>query len=94
MLLRVAKVQGVDDHADVGAVLAAHFGLRDVDHFHALGMELAHRVFVMPPVAIGPLVDDAALFQQPLEHQLDLELARLHLADADGQVLEIDENGN
>ena len=48
----------------------------------------------MPPVAIGPLVDDAALLQQPLEDQLYLELAGLHFANADGQVLKIDEYGN
>ena len=68
--------------------------LRDVDQLDALAVELAHRVFVVPPVAVGPLEDDAALLQQPLEHQLDLELAGLHVADADGQVLEVDENGD
>ncbi len=68
--------------------------LRDVDHLDALGVELAHGVLVVAPVAVGPLVDDAALLQQPLQHQLDLELAGLHVADADGQVLEIDEDGN
>ena len=94
MLLRVAQVQGVDDHADVGAVLAAHLALRDVDQLDPLGVEFADRVVVMAPVAIGPLVDDAALFQQPFEDQLDLELARLHVANADGQILEIDEHGD
>ena len=48
----------------------------------------------MPPVAIGPLVDDAAFFQQAFQHQLDLESPGLHVADADGQVLEIDKHGN
>ena len=94
MLLGVAQVEGIDDHVDVGAVLPAHLALRDVDHFHALGMELPHRVLVVPPVAVGPLVDDAALFQQPFQDQLDLELAGLHVPNANGQVLEIHEYGN
>ena len=76
VLLRVAQVERVDDHADVGAVLAAHLALRDVDQFDALGVELAHRVAVVAPVAVGPLEDDPAFFQQPLQDQLDLELAR------------------
>ena len=93
-VLGVAQVERVDDHVDVGAVLAAHPALRDVDQLDALAVELADRVVVVAPVAIGPLVDDAALLQQPLEHQLDLELPGLHLPHADGQVLEIDEHGD
>ena len=76
VLLGIAQVHGVDHHADVGAVLAAHLALRNVDQFDPLGVELADGVLVVAPVAIGPLVDDAAFFQQPLEDQLDLELAR------------------
>ncbi len=94
VLLGVAQVDGIDDHADVGAVLAAHLGLRDVDHSTPWPWNSRTGVFVVPPVAVGPLVDDAAFFQEAFEHQLDLELAGLHVAHADGQVLEIDEYGD
>ena len=44
VLLGIAQIHGVDDHADVGAVLAAHLALGYVDQFDSLGVELAHRV--------------------------------------------------
>ncbi len=94
MLFGVAQVQRVDHHVDVGAVLAAGLALRDVDHLDAVAVELADGVAVVVPVAIGPLVDDAALLQQPFEDQLDLEIRPLRVADAEGQVLEVDKDGD
>jgi hypothetical protein len=46
------------------------------------------------PVAIGLLDDDAALEQQALEHELDVELFVLRVAHAEGHVLEVAEQGH
>ena len=51
-------------------------------------------VAVVAPVAIGPLVDDSPFFQQPFQHQRDLERLGPHFADAQGQVFEIDKDGD
>jgi len=94
VMLGVAEVQRVDHHVDVGAVLAAGLALGNVDQLDAVGMELANGVAVVAPVAICPLVDDSPFFQQPLQHQRDLERLGLHFADAEGQVFEIDKDGD
>ena len=94
MLLGVTQVQGIHHHVDVGAVLAAHLALGNIDHLDALGMKLPHRGAVVAPVAVGTLVHDAALLQQALEHQRHLEITPFHVAHAQGQILEIHEDGN
>ena len=94
MLFRVAQVQRVDDHVDIRAVFAAHLALRNIDHLDSLSVEFAQVFTIVVPIAVGPLVDEAALFQQALEDQLDLEIARLHVPRADGQVLEVDKDGD
>ena len=94
VMFGIAQVQRVDHHVDIGAILAAGLALGDVDQLDALAVELAHGVAIVAPVAVGPLVDDASLFQQPLEDQLDLEGLGLHFADAEGQILEIDKDGD
>jgi hypothetical protein len=92
MCLRVAHVECIDDHADVGAVLAAHLGLRDVDHLEALAVEFLHELAVAAPVAVGPLRDDAALLEDALEHDLDFETSGLGVLDTQREILEIHVN--
>ena len=91
--LRVAQVDGVHDHANVRAVLARHLRGRDVDHLETVPVELAHEVLETGPVAVRALEYDAAAFEQPIQHELDFELAFLVLLHAEREVLEIDEYG-
>ena len=89
--LGVAEVERVDDHPDVGGVLARLAHVRNLDQ---LERRLVHRRLerlVALPVAVGLLDDDAALEQQPLEHLADVELLVLGVAHAERDVLEIAE---
>src|SRR5699024_6537919 len=94
VFLGIAQVDGIDDHADVGAVLAGNAGLRDVDHLDAHGMKGLHVLAIMAPVAIGALEHDAALFQHALLDQAHVEITTGHVLDPQGQVFEVDEYGN
>ncbi|MBB5457634.1 hypothetical protein HDG33_001269 [Paraburkholderia sp. Cpub6] len=63
-------------------------------NFDQLEIGLVHRAFealVTIPVAIRFLDDDAALQQQALEHQLDVELVVLRVAHAKRDILEVAE---
>src|SRR6185312_629594 len=91
---RVGEVHGVDDHLDVGAVLARVELLRDVDQLDGGLVEGTLVVGVALPVGVGLLDDDLALLQQALEDQGDLELADLGVAHAEGDVLEVAEQGD
>jgi hypothetical protein len=94
VLLRVAQVERVHDHADVGGVLAGHAHVRDLDH---LERRLVHRpleLAVALPVAVRLLDDDAALEQQPLQHPVDVEPGVLGVAHAERNVLEVAEQGH
>ncbi len=94
MLLGVGEVHRVDDHLDVGAVLARVVLLRDVDQLDGGLVEGALVVGVALPVGVGLLDDDLALLQQALEDEGDLELADLRVAHAEGDVLEVAEQGD
>src|SRR4029453_10301261 len=83
---------GVHDHADVGGVLAAVAALGDVDELDGVLVEGALVLGLAVPVRIGPLPHDLALLEEPLEHQLDLELLVLRFLDAADDVLEVDEH--
>src|SRR5581483_5325112 len=88
---RIAEIERVDDHADVGRVLARLAHVRDLDQ---LERRLVHRRLerlVALPVAVRLLDHDAALQQQPLEHLADVELLVVGVAHAEGDVLEIAE---
>src|SRR5260370_18689072 len=89
VLLGVGEVHGVDDHLDVGAVLARVELLRDVDELDRRLVERALVVAVALPVGVGLLDDDLALLEQPLEDQADVELADLRVPHAEGDVLEV-----
>src|SRR6202158_2452444 len=92
VLLGVRQVHGIDDHLDVGAVLAGIELLRDVDELDRRLVERALVVDVALPVGIGLLYDDLALLEQPPEDQADVELADLRVAHAESDVLEIAEH--
>ena len=54
-------------------------------------MQLALVVGELVPVAVGLLDDDLPLLEQALQEQVDLEFLVLGVHDADGDVLEVDE---
>src|SRR6185436_7056367 len=74
------------------AVLAGVGALRDVDELDAGLVKGALVVAVAAPVGVRLLDDDLALFQQPLEHHVDVEVDA-SVARADGNVFEIAEDG-
>ena len=94
MLLRVAEVERVHDHADVGGVLAGLAHVRDLDQLESRLVHRALVVLVALPVAVGLLDDDVALEQQPLEHFSDVKGGDLHVAHAERDVLEVAEHGH
>ena len=75
MCLRIAKVEGVDDHADVGRVLARLTHVRNVDQFECSFVHGFLERFVPLPVAIRLLDHDTALDEQAFEHALDINYA-------------------
>src|SRR5207253_8095267 len=75
-------------------VLAAHGLLRDLDQLDGRLVERAFVVRVPAPVGVGLLDEDLALLEQPLQDEVDVELAVVGVADADRDVLEIYEERN
>src|SRR5207245_4342519 len=65
--------------------------LRDVDQLDRPLVEGALVLGKAVPVRVRAPGDDLALFQQSLEHQLDLEGLVLRFLDSAGDVLEVDE---
>src|SRR5688572_6491455 len=94
VLLRVAQVERVHDHADVGGVLAGHAHVRDLDHLERRFVHRRLELAVALPVAVRLLHHDAALQQQALQHAVDVELRVLGVAHAQRDVLEIAEQGH
>src|ERR1700722_5843619 len=91
MRFRVAQVERIHDHADVGGVLAR---LADVGYLDELKARLMHAGLDPPtalPVPVCLLDDDRALQQQPLEHPIDVELCIARIAHAERDVLKITE---
>src|SRR5690606_29033370 len=81
MLLRVTKIQSIDDHADVCRVLARHADVWDLDQLESGFMHCRLELLVAIPVAVGLLGDDAALEQEALENWLDFEPHIIRIAD-------------
>ena len=67
--------------------------LRHLDQLDRRLVEGALVVRVAAPVGVGLLAEELALVEQALQHEVDVELAVVGVADADGDVLEIDEEG-
>ena len=91
MRLRIAKVQRIDDHPDIGGILP---GLPNVRNLDQLERRFVHRRLerlVTIPIAVRFFDDDAALEQQALEHFADIELFIIGIAHAERDVLEIAE---
>jgi hypothetical protein len=89
--LRTDEVHRVHDHADVRRVLTGIPALRDVDELDRRFVEFPLVLAVAGPVRVGLLEDDPALFDQPLEHEVDVELLVLCITGAERDVLEVDE---
>ena len=94
VLLGVAEVESIDDHADVGGVLAGLAHVRDLDQLEGGLVHRALVVLVTLPVAVGLLDDDVALEKQPLEHLADVERGDLHVTHAERDVFEVAEHGH
>ena len=74
-------------------VLAANGLLGDLDQLDGRFVEGALVIGVAAPIRVGLLRQELALVQQALEHEVDVELAVVGVANADGDVFEIDEQG-
>ena len=85
----VAQVQRIDDHADVGRILAGLAHMRDFDQFEIGLVHGGLKAFVAIPVAIRLLDHDTAFGEQALEHRANIEFFVLGIAHAEGDVLEI-----
>jgi hypothetical protein len=93
VLLRVAEVHRIDDHLDVGRVLAGVAPLRDVDELDRRLVERDLELAVALPVGVGALDDDLALLEQSPEDEMDIEVLVLGAACA-SDVLEVDQDGD
>jgi hypothetical protein len=57
-------------------------------------MKIANIAPILTPITVGPLVDNAALLEQTLENQVDIEMSPLRVPSADRQVLVIHKDCN
>src|SRR5205085_75212 len=94
VLLGPAHVHGVDGHADVRGVLAGVGAAGNLDQLDGRLVQLALVVGELVPVAVGAFDDDFAFLQQALEQDADFEFLVLGVDDADGDVLEVDEQSD
>src|SRR3546814_12642109 len=69
----LAEVEGIDDEADVGRVLAGLAQVRDLDELEGRLVHGRLEILVASPVAVGFLHHDVALQQQALAHPRDVE---------------------
>ena len=90
----IGKVQGIHHHSDVGAVLAAVTALRYVDQLDGGLVKGSLEFGIAMPVGVGPLDGDLSLLDQPLEDEVNVEIAVSALADTHGHVLKVDKDGN
>src|SRR3990172_7859816 len=92
--LGVAEVQRIDDHADVGRVLAGLAHVRDLDQLECRLVHDLLEVLVTFPVAVGLLDDDVPFEKQALQHLPNIEFGVLRVAHAQRDILEIAEHGH
>src|SRR3546814_8550936 len=85
----LAEVEGIDDEADVGRVLAGLAQVRDLDELEGRLVHGRLEILVARPVAVGFLHHDVALQQQALEHPRDVEGGILRILHAEGNVLDV-----
>src|SRR3546814_7714016 len=83
--LGIAEVEGIDDEADVGRVLAGLAQVRDLDELEGRLVHGRLEILVARPVAVGFLHQDVALQQQALEHPRDVEGGILRILHAEGR---------
>jgi hypothetical protein len=91
---RIAQVERVHDHPDVGGVLAGHSHVRDLDQFERRFVHVLLEIAITLPVAVRFLHDDAAAEQQAFEDLLDVEIGILGIPHAERDVLEVAEHGH
>ena len=91
MAFRSDQIHRVDDHPDVGRVLAGVAPLRNVDQLDRGFVELPLVLGETGPVRVSLLEDDPPLLDQPLQDEVDVEFLVLRVAHAESDVLEVDE---
>ena len=89
----VAEVQGVDDHADVGGVLAGPAAGGDVDELEPGLVHGPLLLVVAGPVGIDALEHDPSFLEHTLEERTDLE-RHPGLPCTDRDIVEVDEDGD
>ena len=90
VLLAPGQVHGVDDQANVRGVLAGHGAAWNLDQLDTALVQDAGVRLESVPVRVGHLRQDFSLFEQSIEHTLNLEL-RASL-ESERDVLEVDED--
>src|SRR5439155_11977661 len=71
--LGVAKVERIDDHADIGGVLARLAHVRDLDQLERSLVQPTFERLISVEIAVGFLNDDVALEQEAFEDLADFE---------------------
>ncbi len=94
MALRVAQVERVDHHADVGGIFSRLAQMRDFDQLESGFMQIALEDLVAVEVAVGFLDDDVALEQEAFEDFLNFEAGVIGVERPEGDVLEVEEHGH
>ena len=94
MTLRVAKIERIDHHADVGGILARLPDVRNLDQLEGRFVQVALESLVAFEIAIGLLDDDVALEQEAFEHLADVERRELGVERAEGDVFQIEKNSH
>ncbi len=90
MALRVAEIQGVHHHADVGRVLARLTEVRDLDEFERGIVQVALEFLVAGKVTIGLLHDDVAPQVEAFEYLLDGKCRIAGIAGTDRNILQVE----
>ena len=82
MVFGIAKIHGVDDHLDIGAVLPRIAPLRDVDELDSGFVERFFVFFMYAEIRVGFLDDDLAFLDDPRQNAANVELIELGFRSA------------